>query len=225
MNLKVKMNARARVLLVLFFLAQFQACGVFSKKSESDPPAALAPVGAEVNSLEDESFPLRSLREMQDIFEIRVFQGTGTYLGKYLGERVLPTGTSIVDLLGTTNGFGVTRRSVNRTPNGLNISLWQLIVSSFVKEVSENCDKTGEAQRLVSKLALEKFVGFCSRTKSKVADAAYSELWFQIMAFDAPPDEFEEWKKFVQSLPENGNRLIGPAVASMLMNPYLIIGR
>ncbi len=146
-------------------------------------------------------------------------------LGKYLGIFPTQFEASLLDLLGSHQGFAVERKFQNGDPNAVNMLIWQVVLSSLAAEVRDNCLRTtdiGLNKRFRASLA-----AVCQWPDAGAkSEATMRDFWMSVMGYDAPVEEYLAWRDFFlrsSYASKPGHETVPAMVQAILMNPHFLL--
>ncbi len=159
-------------------------------------------------------------------------------LARFFGEAY-PRPGGLSSLLGTFSGDGNGNAYRNGTPNGVNMLLWYIGMSHLSRIIGGVCDGQGpilhesgptSLQFQLAAGVYQNLVSLCAAGGDVEARAhALSDLWLNVVSFDAPEEEYDAFVAFFSSDPElltlPPQVQIADAMAAMLLNPAVLLER
>lgn len=157
------------------------------------------------------------------------------FLGRYVGSYS-DTFEGLPILLGGFSGEGLHNDFRNGTPNGMNILLWQIVLSKFADDVAASCGTDNNPVYLGYSYSFKYNSQLAARLKplctwpsatAKEEDNLL-QLWLSVMSFDAPKEEYEAWRDFFLASTSpfaNGSNkdVLKAMLRAMLLNPYFLL--
>jgi hypothetical protein len=166
------------------------------------------------------------VRINQTISDRLLEPGQSLELGQYVGQDYEYLYPNLLDLLGSYKGITTSEDFRNGTPNALSMLLWHMLFSGLARDVSAICG--GEMPKPFAPHFVAHVKPLCDwPADSARATPVLYEVWMDLMGYDAPTSEFEEWRRFMQSeamLTYQGAEAVEWVVLSTLTNPYFLLG-
>ncbi len=183
--------------------------------------------------------PLKSYSKINRIVVTRLLQDPSFQIGVYLLEHPVYTEEPLpgdpLSLLGTYDGSDTNAGFSNGDPNALNLLLWYIDLNLFADAIAQNClpdqerkfDGLGNPIYLnaTAKQALQPLCQWPAA--SAQTDEVLYAFWSALLGFDAPLEEFNAWKTFVQQNPEYKTAprttVVSNIIFAALFNPYFLL--
>lgn len=167
----------------------------------------------------------RGYSTVNQILQERLIRpGADFELGQFVGQNY-EAGPNLLDLLGTykTGGWGGSGFH-NGDPNSLNMLLWHLLLSGLARDMGRICSDDQSVPYNDEILALVKRLCEWPAASAR-EDSLNAAFWTQTMGYDAPVDEYAEWRSFLDGLDASGAEAVEVIALTVLNNPYFLLRR
>ena len=200
-----------------------------SRQSEEVSLPGAAPVK------EEDSIPsvrLKGYFEVSELLTNRIIVNRDAFsLGSYLNLDDFEFSNPVHILMGGYDGFGIDRQFKNSKPNAVSMLLWRVTLLGLAKDLSRVCTTAPDADfgfigNLQARVASD-LLALCQVKRDEVRSREIAtNVWLDLMAFDAPQDESAIWIDFLFSNERNvqsPERFVETSLAALFLNPYFLM--